>query len=76
MPLIQQLPSHIADLIAAGEVVERFPLRPERSGSPLMKLKWAEINPAHSKILSFGTKCLTPQERRAGRPTKGVFLCL
>ena len=35
MPHIQQLNAHVADLIAAGEVVERIPRRSERfAGGP------------------------------------------
>ena len=34
MPHIQQLDSHVADLIAAGEVVERAPAKRASPGTP------------------------------------------
>ena len=34
MPHIQQLDSHVADLIAAGEVVERVPAKRTSPGTP------------------------------------------
>ena len=34
MPHIQQLDSHVADLIAAGEVVERTPAKTALPGTP------------------------------------------
>ena len=34
MPHIQQLDSHVADLIAAGEVVERTPAKHRFAGDP------------------------------------------
>ena len=36
MPHIQQLESHVADLIAAGEVVERTPATRRFAGDPLI----------------------------------------
>lgn len=36
MPHIQQLESHVADLIAAGEVVERTPAKRRFAGDPLI----------------------------------------
>lgn len=46
MPHIQQLDSHVADLIAAGEVVERAPANGPFAGDPVLLKSSVEVNSA------------------------------
>lgn len=75
MPHIQQLDSHVADLIAAGEVVERTPAKHRFAGDP----DWifaCQAEPGTPKVLLRKTLVRrwlggSPLARRAGRSRKG-----
>lgn len=75
MPHIQQLDSHVADLIAAGEVVERTPAKHRFAGDP----NWifaCQAEPGTPRGLLRKTLVRrwrggSPVARMAGRSRKG-----
>ena len=76
MPHIQQLDSRVADLIAAGEVVERTPAKRRFSEDPVDLIQMCRAEPDTPKVLRrktlVGRICGgSPEARMAGRSTKG-----
>ena len=76
MPHIQQLDSHVADLIAAGEVVERTPAKRRFAGDPFDLIQVCQAEPAAPKVLLRKTLVRrfrggSPEARMAGRSTEG-----
>ena len=76
MPHIQQLDSHVADLIAAGEVVERTPAKRRFAGDPPDLIRVCQAEPATPKVLPRKTLARrirggSPEARMAGRSTEG-----
>ena len=75
MPHIQQLDSHVADLIATGEVVERTPAKHRFAGDP----DWifaCQAEPGTPKVLLRKTLVRrvrggSPGARMAGSSRKG-----
>ena len=75
MPHIQQLDSHVADLIAAGEVVERTPAKHRFAGDP----NWifaCQAEPGTPRDLLRKTlvrrwRGSSPVARMAGRSRRG-----
>ena len=76
MPHIQQLDSHVTDLIAAGEVAERAPAKRRFAGDPFDLIQVCQAEPATPKVLTGKTLVRrfgggSPEARMAGRSTKG-----
>ncbi len=65
MPDIHVLPSHVADLIAAGEVVERFPSERAVRRGPLLILILGGSEFRLRKFSACGCE-FTPDSRRGG----------
>ena len=66
MPHIQQLDPHVADLIAAGEVVERAPANVPFAGDPVPFISSAEVNSACGNASPCGCafmRAAPPRER-------------
>ncbi len=72
MPEIRQLDPHVADLIAAGEVVERTPAsgRKPQAGDPMIIKGSSKMNLADPKVFARGENACTPHSGE-GRPLQG-----